>query len=396
MLAIQRWRTEDFMSRLRLLFILALAFTALTMTAQTSFVIESIDVNPGARIPPGIVRAECRLKAGHTYTTAQLDQALYRIRRLPFVTDAEYTLTEGSSPSSRVIVFNITDEKPLNHNVSVDVIGIHHSGGVSSVDTLAYSLFTGPTGRLDMAVGGTVSGPSGSFQGLNLRYSAYGLFGTGAYAIAAISSRAGLNPSLIIGVPIGLTSTIRGSYQKSSKKADSSSYGSLDWVSDRTDDLYFPRKGMLVSVGPEWSKQRIVNDFNVGTRFYFHNDDTIARKGLAALATPFQPLPHHFALWERASASRFDESGLHNGTKGPKIKETNGAFLIGLAHNFGDGSDDVDRTRFRLEGGVGYRIEDREFSNGHQEKHHGIDVEIGTSYRTRWGIIHFSLDYTAD
>lgn len=385
------------MSRLRLLLGVILALAAFTVTAQTSFVIERVDVVPGVRIRPAIVRAECRLKVGHTYTTAQLDQALYRIRRLPFVTDAEYTLTEGSSPGSRVIVFNITDEQPLNHNVSVDVLGIHHSGGVSSVDTLAYSLFTGSSGRLDTSVGGAIAGPAGSFQGLNLRYSAYGILGTGAYAIVAISSRAGLNPSLVIGVPVGLTSTIRGSYQKNTKQPDSSSYGSVDWVLDRTDDLYFPRKGMLVSVGPEWSKQRIVNDFNAGTRFYFHTDDTITRKGLAAVATPFWPLPHHFALWGRSSASRFDESGLSNGRKTPAVKETNGAFLVGLAHNFGDGSDDVDRTRFRLEGGVGYRIENREYGVNHfQEKNHGVDVEVGTSYRTRWGIIHFSIDYTAD
>jgi hypothetical protein len=387
---------EDFMSRLRLLLVFFAVFTTAAVAAQTSFIIERVDVSPGARIRPAIVRAEARLKTGHSYTTGQLDQALYRIRRLPFVTDAEYTLSEGSAPSSRVITFNITDEQALNHNVSVDVVGIHHSGFVSSVDTLAYSRFAGPAGRVDAALGGAISGPSGSFQGLNLRYSAYGIFGTGAYAIAAISSRAGLNPSLIVGVPVGLTSTLRGSYQKSAKNSDSSSFSSINWVSDRTDDLYFPRQGMLVSVGPEWSKQRFVNDFNVGTRFFFHSDETITRKGLAAVATPFLPLPHQFALWGRAAASRFDESSLHNGTKTPKLQETNGELLIGLAKNWGDGSDDIDRTRFRLEGGAGYRIRDRErSSNGFSEKDHGVEGEIGTSYRTRWGIIHFSLTYSA-
>jgi len=387
---------EELMLRLRLLFIFVLAFTSVVVTAQTSFVIERVDVIPGVRIRPAIVRAESRLKPGHSYTTGQLDQALYRIRRLPFVTDADYTLSEGSAPSSRVITFNVTDEQALNHNVSVDVIAIHNHGGVSSVDTLAYSKFAGPAGRFDVAVGGSIAGPSGSFQGLNLRYSAYGLFGTGAYAIASISSRAGLNPSLIVGVPVGLTSTIRGSYQKSAKNSDSSSFSSIYWVSDRTDDLYFPRQGMLVSVGPEWSKQRFINDFNVGTRFYFHSDDTITRNGFAAVATPFRPLPHHFALWGRATASRIDESGLHNGVKTPTVKETNGELLIGLAKNWGDGSDDVDRTRFRLEGGVGYRIQDRRSSLGFTRKDNGTEVDVGTSYRTRWGIIHFSLAYTAD
>jgi hypothetical protein len=387
---------EDFMPRLRFLLVFFAVFTTVAVAAQTSFIIERVDVSPGVRIRPAVVRAEARLRAGHSYTTGQLDQALYRIRRLPFVTDAEYTLTEGSSPSSRVITFNITDEQALNHNVSVDVIAIHHSGFVSSVDTLAYSRFTGPSGRVDASLGGAISGPSGSFQGLNLRYSAYGIFGTGAYAIAAISSRAGLNPSLIVGVPVGLTATLRGSYQKSAKNSDSSSFSSINWVSDRTDDLYFPRHGMLVSVGPEWSKQRFVNDFNVGTRFFFHNDDTINRKGLAAVATPFLPLPHHFALWGRAGASRFDESGLHNGAKTPTTKETNGELLIGLAKNWGDGSDDVDRTRFRLEGGVGYQIQSRKSSLGFTRKDNGTEGEIGTSYRTRWGIIHFSLTYSGD
>ncbi len=388
------------MSRLRSLLIVVIVLSAVAVTAQTPVVLERIEVNTGARIRPAIVRAEARLKPGRSYTKAQLDQAVYRIRRLPFVVEAHYALTSGNAPSTSVMTITVMDQERLNHDVSADIVGIHSHGGFNSVNSLGYNFFTGPAGLLDAGVGASTAGPSGSFSGLTLRYSAYGLFGTGAYAIGSIGSRAGLSPSILVGIPVGLTQTLQGTYQRNAKDStDYSTSASAKWISDRTDDLYLPLRGVIVSVGPEWSKYRNVSEFNVGTRFFFRDDVTVERTGVVLAASPYRPIGDHSALWSRATFSRFNESELLNGKETPKVQETNAAIVIGLVHNF-DGmmqeDNPYDYMRFRLEGGIGYRIANRIHSGvGNQrEKDHGVTYDVGFSMRTRWGIIHFGADYT--
>jgi hypothetical protein len=52
------------MSRLRLLLVFVLVFTAFTVAAQTSFVIERVDAVAGAHIRPAIVRKSRRAQGG--------------------------------------------------------------------------------------------------------------------------------------------------------------------------------------------------------------------------------------------------------------------------------------------------------------------------------------------
>ncbi len=392
------------MSRLRLLLVLIVASTAAPAIAQTSFVIERIDVSPGARVRPGIIRAETRLRAGRSYTDEQLDQALYRIRRIPFVIDATYTLEPGSSPSSRVMKITVFDQEALNYDFALDVLGIHGSGGATANESVGYRVLPGATGVLDLTAGGGTflsSGgpPRGSFQGLKLAFTEYGLFGTSAYVGAGVGlSHGKVNPSCLIGVPLGLTQTLRGTYERSANSTDTSAFASTEWLSDRTDDPHFARQGLLMSAGPEWSRQRFVHDFNVGTRFFFHDDTTIDRKGVGAIAEQFRPLAPHSAVWGSAAMSRIDESRVHNGVKLPGIRESNAELLVGLAHNFdsGVGGGDLSR-RARIEGGVGYRLQDRQSSApGFRMKNRGTEAKAGFVYRSRWGTFHFTASYVAD
>src|ERR1043166_10046101 len=90
--------------------ILTLALTLFAATASAkSFLIERIDVNAAKRIPAAAVLAETRLDAGKTYTEEQLDQAVNRVRRLPFVVYAEGELQPGSRPDARVLRINIDE-----------------------------------------------------------------------------------------------------------------------------------------------------------------------------------------------------------------------------------------------------------------------------------------------
>src|ERR1043166_9407546 len=78
--------------------ILAVALACIAATAK-SFLIERIDVNAAKRIPAAAVLAETRIDAGKTYTEEQLEQAVNRVRRLPFALYAEGGLKPGSTPA---------------------------------------------------------------------------------------------------------------------------------------------------------------------------------------------------------------------------------------------------------------------------------------------------------
>src|SRR5438874_106324 len=112
------------MTRARVLFIVIVAFTAVAALAD-SFVVERVEVNTIDRHRAAIIRAESRLVAGRSYTDADIQQATYRIRRLPFITGADYTLAPGSSTSTRVVQFTFTDQQWLNYSADIEGIAVH-------------------------------------------------------------------------------------------------------------------------------------------------------------------------------------------------------------------------------------------------------------------------------
>ena len=395
------------MTRLRALLTIIVSMAAVAASAQTSFVVDRIEVLPGVRVHAEIVRAESRLVAGKSYTKDDLDQALYRIRRLPFVIDAGYTLAAGNTPDSRVVQFNVVSQHAFNYLGDIQAVSFHSHGGAHIGGFLGYSFFPGATGVLDLTAGGstfassqTTTGTPGNFA---LRYSAYGLFGTSAYAAAGVSSTRTrssgsrqFEPSVTFGIPLGLTQTFRATYIGTSTGSESPTITSAEWVMDRTDDPYFARRGLMLVAGPQRTKQRFINDFNVGTRFYFHSDQTITRNGLSASAENFRPLAKHSTLWGSVLVSRFDESNLLNGKKLPKVNETNADLLIGLAHNFDGGTGGGDLfNRARVEVGAGYRLQNRDYQ-AYKQHDKGFEANGGVAYRSEWGVIHLSISYVAN
>jgi hypothetical protein len=313
-----------------------------------------------------------------------------------------YALMPGSSPESHVMMVSVLDRERFNGDFSLDVEGVHGSGGATFTDTLGFSMFVGPTGEADLTIGGdsfvtSSAAPTGATQGVGLRYSAYGLFGTSAYVAAGLRSRAGLNPSFLVGVPLGLMQTLRGTYQKSGDSSNSTALYGADWLSDSTDDPFFPRRGYIVTVGPQWSRQHYVLDFNAGTRFHFHDDTTIRREGLAVSAEKFWPLAKHSAAWGSTALSRYNETGIDNGKDTPHVHETNIEFIVGLAHNFDAWMGDADSFhRGNVEGGVGYKTGRRDYATGFHSSDQGAVVRLGFSYRSRWGVVHFSASFIDD
>lgn len=86
------------MRRNAIVIILLFVVRALAAAEESPrFFIERIDVRNTCHASPAIIRAETRLHEGQTYSEADLREASYRVARLPFVLDAQYSLEKGAN-----------------------------------------------------------------------------------------------------------------------------------------------------------------------------------------------------------------------------------------------------------------------------------------------------------
>jgi hypothetical protein len=377
---------------------IALTFLATTALAQ-SFVIERIDVT-ASRVRPEIVRSETRLALGRAYTTAQLEQAVNRVRRLPFVVDATYTLYPGNAPESRMMRIYVVDQVMFNY--MFDVQGVATKGGYATTTTgLGLRFFPAPNGALDVDMGGvgysSGSNGSGHFGDLSAQYTAYSLFGTSAYAGVGVVTRLDsknrqTSPLLLLGIPLTLTQTLRGTYSRSTNTRESNSVANAFWMYETSDDPYFGRRGLDISGGPQWQKLHVLNDFNVGTKFEFHDDTTINSRGFAGAVAQYWPWAAHSAVWARATATLLNETGTSNGRKLPLSRGRRGDFIAGIAHNFDGGRSPAAFRRVRLELGVGYHL-DRSSTAVFSSDRSGASLFGGIAYRSRAGVVRLGVSY---
>ncbi len=73
-----------------------------------------------------IVAAETLLTPRQAYSEAQLQQALHRVERLPFVVEAGFSLRRGSERGRHELVITVTEAMPVFFGRSFEVGG---SGG---------------------------------------------------------------------------------------------------------------------------------------------------------------------------------------------------------------------------------------------------------------------------
>ena len=381
-------------------FLLAFLFVALPLAAQTSYVIERIDVS-ASRVRPAIIRAETRLVAGRAYTAEQLDQAVYRVRRLPFVVDATYALEPGSGPDARVLRVSVVDQPMFNYDFDVQGIGVR--GGYAYSNTgLGLRFFPAPTGVLDLDAGGQQfsngnGSAAGHFGDLSVQYTAYGLFGTSAYAGAGISTRYEANerlvsPMFLLGIPLTQTQTVRASYQRFGTEDENSDLLTAQWMYETTDDPYFGRRGLSIAAGPQIQKIRYHEIFNPGTRFQFTVDDRSKSTGFVVDAAKYWPWHEHSTLWVRGNQQFLKYTGVNNGR--PKLDENYryGDYLAGAGHNFDFGRGVDDFHRLRLELAVGYHL-DHSSTRLFSSDRSGGEVFTGLAYRSRIGVFRLGLSY---
>jgi hypothetical protein len=373
-----------------------LLFLAATSIAQAPVVIERIDIHT-KRSRPELLISEMRLPKGRPASIEEIEQAVYRLRRLPFVVDATYTLEPGSSGTARVLRINVVDETPVH--IVFDVQGLAQQRGyVTTLTQIGFRFFPAPKGVAEIGSGGASHFAGGGTGGphigdVGVQYTAYGLFGTSAYAGIGVSGHYQsedrlISPIAVFGIPLTQTQTIRGSYSRSGLKSDSDGIATLQWLNERTDDPYFARQGFSVAAGPQWEQTRLIEDFNGGK---LHIDDRLSIPGFLVRGEKYWPVWEHGAYWARGNITFSHETPTNNGVKRPASDLQFGDVLGGIGWNF-----DQWRTagewfdRLRPEVGAGYHRERQEQGSFVQDRS-GVEFFVSTAFRTRLGIFRLSL-----
>src|SRR5689334_13480525 len=276
-------------------------FIVLLVVAAPAFadtvLIEKIEVNTD-RAKPSIIRAETRLVAGRSYTAEELDQAIDRVRRLPFVVDATYSLRPGSTPDARVLAISVIDQTMFNYDFDVQGVAARNGYAMSS-SGLGLRFFPG-SGALDFAVGGhefNYGGGTGigHFGDLSAAYTAYGLFGTSAFAGVGVrtnynSARRIYSPMLLVGVPLTRTQTLRAAYDRSGDEYEHFGNAAAQWVYETNDDPFYSRRGMSIAAGPQWERLFTETDYTIGRPpVAVHNEYRASGRGFALAAAKYWP-----------------------------------------------------------------------------------------------------------
>lgn len=400
--------------------ILALALPLIaTIAAADSILVERIDVNAAKRISPAIILAETRLVAGKTYTQDEIDQAINRVRRLPFVLAVDADYKPGSTAGARVLRINV--EEMANFNWSLDTSAVAHGSrggsgsGATAAGSIGYRFFPGRNGTLDVSLGDTNMSLIGNTQReATLSYNAYGLLGTSAYASVGVGTifrtngQYDINPAALLGVPLTRTQTIEAAFSRTTSRLERSVDGIADpirssvrvtetgltWLLQTADDPYFARHGFDAAAGPSWTRNEIDLPFVLTFPKPAHvvpGQQSQREFSLNASAAKFWPLRESSAAWARFVGSSTRITGTANGNPFPAQRWNVGDALVGVAHDFNREMGESTQSRTRLELGLGYHV-DRLSGSGLLNRS-GAEAEIGVAYRNRFGILHVTASY---
>ncbi|PYQ55132.1 MAG: hypothetical protein DMF53_28530, partial [Acidobacteria bacterium] len=172
------------------------------------FLIERITVEGPKEAAANIVRAETLLRAGELYTEDQLRQAVYRVRRIPFVLDATFSLRKGSRRGAYELLIEVTPARWFFYDAWVRTFAFEQPvvlGDESFLGDRSSVALVGLAGaRHFVGRSGVVFAAVDSREGGQIGFTQYDLFHRGVLASAGISRDAccvtevlplGLDPS---------------------------------------------------------------------------------------------------------------------------------------------------------------------------------------------------------
>ncbi len=351
-----------------------------------------------------IVAAESLLQLGREYSEQELREAVYRVKRLPFVVDADFSLRKGSEQGSYQLVITVKEAHLVFY--SADVGGIYDGEdrnvgpGEERVDwggsaTAGGRWFLGSQGFLFGSVlGFDEEGPVSAQVG----YTRYNLFGHGGFASVALATDLdedrgdAYQASFSMGLPIVGNHSLRvdlawyeaqDDFPETTSRSESQSLG-LACIYDTTDDRLFPTSGVRMTADANYTQDK--QEFG---RPVFIEDFSQDRYSLGVSGH------RHWALTHRQSVS----TGLAGSWGGSEISGLDGdseqwAAVATLGHSTDLwGIEKTERIGdFRWENNLEVISShfDSDFFNGS-----AIDARLTTSlvFRNTWGLLRLSFIY---
>lgn len=390
-----------------------------------AFLIETITVEGVSRDSVReIVAAESRLRPGQTYSEQELREAVYRVRRLPFVLDAEFSLRKGSKRGAYELVIAVEQTRPLFYSLDGQGVVFRDDDEDPFSDSSGFEAQAQGTAGARHFVGSrglafaSVNLGEELGRALEVGYTQYNLFGPGSFASVGLFSRLDdpdpgdsdeMQGALTVGIPIAGSHSLRStltlsrseydfSYESGEGQvANSSRYDSRDldveWIYDTTDDPLFPTTGLKVVGGAGYAvteqKSRATGPFPVSF------EETFRQAGVSFAAE------RHWSLTPRQSLSLGLDSAFQSTDPGKEDKGFTGSDFSSSIAFFGHSWSlwGAEKT-----GRVGdLRLENRlTLYHFHQEAT-GLSLTdtaaaLGSSivFRNRWGLIRAGLTFITE
>jgi hypothetical protein len=194
---------------------------------QHRLLVESITIEGLARVKPELLLAEARVEAGQTYTEGELRTALLRVRRLPFILDADLSLRRGTALGSHDLLLEVEEVAAVFFSAGLHFTAV--PSGLSCAAPRTRDPITGSErglrplvglrvfpGRRSVlyagaqGVGMTFSGRESASVGVDVvvGYSRYDLFGRGGVLSLSWNERGCCDPARIFSLDLDPTGSL--------------------------------------------------------------------------------------------------------------------------------------------------------------------------------------------
>ncbi|HVT57821.1 MAG TPA: hypothetical protein VHR45_05440 [Thermoanaerobaculia bacterium] len=371
------------------------------------FLIEKISVTgvskPAAR---EITISQSLLKPGQSYGERQLREAVYRVKRLPFVLDADFTLRKGSERGTFELVIAVEQNKPVFLDYSVTGTysqsrpGPHGSFEVNHDVTAGARAFVGQDGLLfASATSGFLAGAQGPLQ---VGYTRYNLFGNDSFASVAVGTNSRLNNHPVVasgsvGLPLTGNNSLRADLTWSLSNGGpllqhSRTWGAdLQWLYRTTDNPVFPTRGIdfQARVSDAWETLTGL-DFLRAAQVR----QQVTSPGIAVSAIKYFPLGRRQSVAVGLASGAFRET-LDLTSMGAARHQTETAWGAGagLGHNLELWSGPPARRigDLWLESAVNFSWSDLGFSTA--PAFGRVTASTGLVLRNEWGIVRASFAF---
>lgn len=250
--------------------LLVLMAPAILADEAAPFLIERIDVRNATKISPEIVISEARLRTGAAYRESALREANDRLKRLPFLIDAQFALEKGSERGSYILVITVMETRPFFYLLDLTAyLGNNelNTGHSDNQAVVGYRHFIGRKGMLHAGLfSQREERPYTSNVGtLEVGYTRFDLFGTRAFATVSVATPVAYKgdgdailPHVVAGIPLSGNQTVTVEYEQTdhgSRLRRAERIASARWSFDTTNHPFFPTRGAIFTVGPvaSWS-----------------------------------------------------------------------------------------------------------------------------------------------